>query len=246
MIAGGRDYHTPWKMTEVFDSFKTNSTLSFGHLPSSRIGAVGAMLGSTPILCGGCEYSDVSYCSEHSFSDSCISFQNSQWSQSHSMNKKRMSAAGVQVNSGTFWILGGLSSGSENHGGSLLDSTEFIIQGQTNGVPGPKLPSGLDNMCAVKVSEEEIFVIGGWTGTYYTNDVWIYNPQNGFSRTQGPSLKTKRRAHACSTMRDGEKTSIIVAGGYNDEGVQKITKRGKRLDSVEIYHTSDQTWHSGR
>ena len=238
MIAGGRDYHTPWKMTEVFDSFKTNSTLSFGHLPSSRIGAVGAMLGSTPILCGGCEYSDVSYCSEHSFSDSCISFQNSQWSQSHSMNKKRMSAAGVQVNSGTFWILGGLSSGSENHGGSLLDSTEFIIQGQTNGVPGPKLPSGLDNMCAVKVSEEEIFVIGGYSGyEIYRNEVWIYNPQNGFARNQGPSLNTGRGGHSCSTMRNGEKTFIIVAGGFNGGGY---------LDSVEIYDPTDNTWHSGK
>ena len=84
------------------------------------------------------------------------------------------------VKSTTFWILGG-------NDGSSLDSTEIIIQGQTN----------------------------------------------GFARTQGPSLILARYYHYCSTMKDGEKTVIVAAGGY--EG----------LDSVEIYDPTDNTWHSG-
>ena len=52
------------------------------------------------------------------------------------------------------------------------------------------------------------------------------DPQNGFARTPGPSLTTARYYHSCSTMRDGEKTLIVVAGGYNNNG--------GRLDSVEI------------
>ena len=38
-------------------------------------------------------------------------------------------------------------------------------------------------------------------------------------------------------MRDGEKTLIVVAGGYNGD---------HRLDSVEIYDPIENTWHSGK
>ena len=49
----------------------------------------------------------------------------------------------------------------------------------------------------------------------------------------GPSLTTARGYHSCSTMRDGEKTVIIAAGGLI-------------LDSVEIYDPTENTWHSGK
>ena len=64
----------------------------------------------------------------------------------------------------------------------------------------------------------------------------IYNPQNGFERTQGPSLKIGRMQHSCSTMTDGEKSLIVVAGGGGDYD----------LDSVEIYDPTTNTWHSGK
>ena len=149
------------------------------------------------------------------------------------MNEKRESAAGVQINSTTFWILGGESAYPVTHA-----STEFIIQGQTNGVPGPNLLAGISWMCGVKRSEQEIFIIGGGISGINggVNFVWIYDPQNGFARNQGPSLNTGRGDHSCSTMRDGETTFIIVAGGYN----------GTLLDSVEIYDPTDNTWHSGK
>ena len=181
-----------------------------------RTNAVGTMFGNAPILCGGYD---------GSYLNSCISFQNSQWSQSHIMIEERSYSAGVKINSNvinnTLWVLGGYA---EPGYGYYSDSTEFIIQGQTNGPDLPKLPYGLRGMCAVKLSEQEIFVIGGWPGP--RNEVWIYNPQNGFARNQGPSLNTRRGGPSCSTMRDGEKTFIVVAGGWDEDGAN--------LDSVEI------------
>ena len=234
-MAGGKVKDASNKLTEVVEYVKTTSTPSFVQLPSKRNHAVGAMFGNAPILCGGFEDSEARY---WSFLDSCISYQDSQWSKSHSMGKKREKLAGVQINSTTFWILGGYSSSAAFiSDGSLLSSTEFIIQGKTNGVPGPELPYELRTMCAVKLSENEIFVIGGFGGGY-RNEVWIYDPQNGFARTQGPSLTTARVYHSCSTMRDGEKTVIIAAGGNTNGWVN--------LDSVEIYDPSDNTWHSGK
>ena len=220
---GGLVSGASMEVTEVVELVNSDSTPSFGQLPSARIYAVGAMFGNAPIICGGYDGS--------SYLDSCIAFQNSQWSHSHSMNEKRFAAAGVQINPTTFWVLGG-------YDGSYLDSTEFIIQGQTNGVPGQKLPYGLYGMCAVMLSETEIFVIGGLSGSIsYRNEVWIYDPQNGFARTQGPSLTTARGYHSCSTMRDGEKTVIIAAGGLNYDHY---------FDSVEIYDPNDNTWNSGK
>ena len=228
LIAGGEtDGGAATEKTEVVELFESNSTLSYGNLPSTRSRAVGAMFGNAPILCGG-------YYGSSAALDSCILFQNSKWSQSHSLIVKRAFPAGVQINSTTFWILGGSYFTGSSY--VYLDSTEFIIEGQTNGVPGPKLPYGLDSICAVKLAEE-IFVIGGQDRNYNSrNEVWIYDPQNGFARNQGPSLNTGRYAHSCSTMRDGEKILIVTAGGYN----------GGKLDSVEIYDPTDKTWHSGK
>ena len=218
MIAGG-SVDGDDTMTEVVELVKTNSTPSFGQLPSNiRLYAVGAMFGNAPILCGGF------------LDDTCITYhQDSGWIHSHSLVHTRTIAAGVKVNSTTLWILGGLTGLSQN-------STEFINQGQTKGIPGPKLPYEMESMCAVKLSENEIFVIGGYGGSY-RNEVWIYDPQNGFARTQGPSLTKARSQHSCSTMRDGEKTVIIAAGGYT---------YGQFLDSVEIYDPTDNTWYSGK
>ena len=82
LIAGGHVDDRTTDSTEVVELFKTNSTPFYGTLPSRQESAVGAMFGNVPILCGGWDaYNGIHF-------DSCISFQNSQWSQSHSMNMK--------------------------------------------------------------------------------------------------------------------------------------------------------------
>ena len=215
---------------EVVELVKTNSTPSFGQLPAfPAYGTVGTMFGNAALICGG-------YNGSYYF-DMCISsyYQDSRWIQfqSNSMVEARGWAAGVKVNSTTFWILGGYVS-------NVWDSTEFIIKGQTNGIPGPKLPYTLFGHCTIKFTKNQIFVIGGSAvDSDSKNEVWIYDPQNGFARTQGPSLTTARGFHSCSTMEDSKKTLIVVAGGYAFEPTGM-------LDSVEIYDPTDNTWHSGK
>ena len=223
MIAGG---FIDYALTEVVEFTKNNSIHSFGQLPSSRNGAVGAMFGNAPIICSGKD-------GFNNYFDSCISFKNSQWSLSHSMSKKRFYPAGVQINSTTLWILGG------QFQLNTLDSTEFIVQGQSKAIPGPKLPYAAFGLCAVKLSEQEIFVIGGY---YNRHSVWIFNPHNGFTRKEGPSLNKGRLAHSCSTLTDGEKTLIIVAGGAYYNAAFEETP----LNSVEIYDPTINTWHEGK
>ena len=223
MIAGnGAD-------VEVVELLKTNSIPLFGQLPSARYAAVGTMLNNTPILCGGKEDTIIF--------DTCISYHNdSEWIQSQSMVRKRSTAAGVKVNSTTFWILGGKDYIDDSD--VYLDSTEFIIQGQTNGVPGPKLPYVFESICAVKISENEIFVIGIKRNEGYKTEVWIYDPQNGYNRTKGASLKTKRFLLSCSAMKDGEKIMVITAGGLDNNFDND--------NRVEIYDSTLKTWNSGK
>ena len=236
LIAGG---FIDYALTEVVEFTKNNSIHSFGQLPSPRLGAVGAMFGNAPIICSGNDL--LNNVSKHSSYDSCISFQNSQWSQSHSMGKKRFNPAGVQINSTTLWILGG-NGGIGNTipwWNDTTDTTEFIIQGQSNAIPGPKLPYAAFGLCAVKLSEQEIFVIGGY---YNRHSVWIFNPHNGFTRKEGPSLNKGRAGHSCSTFTDGKKTLIIVAGGV----FLGATLEEFPLNSVEIYDPTDNTWNEGK
>ena len=99
LIAGGYVDGSPYESTIVVELVKSNSTPSFGQLPSEQGNAIGTVLGNDTLLCGG--YGD-------SYLDTCISYhQDSKWSQSHTMSNKRGSAAGVAVNSTTYWILGG-------------------------------------------------------------------------------------------------------------------------------------------
>ena len=239
------DYFLPGKFTnstDVVEYPETNDDPpSYGKIPQFRGQAIGAMLDTTPIVCGGIsdngnltDYGNLIY-------NDCIAFQNGQWNVSHTMQKYRFIPAGVKINSTTFWILGGM----EELPWFLTRSTEFIIQGQTNGVTGPDLPYTLYSSCAVKLSEEEIFVIGGvsriWNGI--RREVWIYNPQNGFTLKQGPPLNVARGGHSCSTMRDGDKTYIIVAGGnyFPNLSLQEHT-----LNSTEIYDPEAKTWYLGK
>ena len=214
---------------EVFQFIKSNFTINYGELTGKRYKAVGGLLGDVPILCGGEQPND------YGAYNNCITFENSTWESSHLLTENRVYSAGVQINNTSFWILGG---GNDYR---LLNSTEFIIQENSNGISGPMLPFNMSQMCAVKLSEEEIFVIGGWTDDHgISSKVWIYNPQKNFERKPGPSLNQSREKHSCSIMRDDEKTQIVVAGGYGIIGTDVIA-----LNSVEIYDPIDRTWHFG-
>ena len=145
---GGDTPHTNDFETEVIDVSSSSSSSPFGDIDSKRPNAVGGLLGSTPILCGGSDYP--------SFEDSCISFKNSQWTKTHQITTKRGYAASVQLNSTTMWILGGKNSDDR------LDSSEFVELDSTVGKPGPKLPYVVETHCAVKYSKDKVHVIGGY------------------------------------------------------------------------------------
>ena len=59
----------------------TNVTSYFEDIPSERTYAVGGLIGTTPILCGG-RYPDGGFV----YRDSCLTLKDSKWNQTHKMN----------------------------------------------------------------------------------------------------------------------------------------------------------------
>jgi len=212
--------------TEVIDVSSSSSSSPFGDIPSERRGAVGGLLGSAPIYCGGWSpYGDSV--------DSCISFKNSQWTKTHEMTTKRDEAESVQLNSTTMWILGG-----QNGVIDKFDSTEFLTADSSVGIPGPMLPIAMNSFCTVKYSDHQIYIIGG-EGTEILNKVFIYNPMDSFSHIEGPALKNKRSSHACAVMSNGQQSQIVVAGGFI------YGPRTDGLSSVEIFDPTVNNWIPG-
>ena len=148
--------------TQVIDMKSSSSVPSFGDIPSKRRNSVGGLLGSTPILCGGC------YLNFTCRDSSCITFKNSKWTKTHEMTTKRGRAASVQLNSTTLWILGGRKADQD-----YLDSTEFIRADSSFGLQGPKLPKAMHSFCVIKYSEQQVFIIGGRRGNKRLNKVYI-------------------------------------------------------------------------
>ena len=96
--------------------------------------------------------------------------------------------------------------------------------------------------CAVKFAEDQIFVIGGEN---YWNKVFIFNPLNGFTHIEGPSLKIGRRSHSCGLMSNAaQHKKIVVAGGFGYSNPHDYTPK---LSSVEIFYPYvNKDWVTGK
>ena len=144
---------------------------------------------------------------------------------------KRIPNAGVQLNATTLWLSGGF-----NKADGILDSSDFIQLDSAIANPGPKLPYAVSTHCVVKNSQTKVYLIGGY-GTSFLNKVLIFNPMNGFTHIEGPSLITKRSGHSCGLMSNGQQSKIVVAGGKNEND---------KLSSVEIFDSTTNNWISGK
>ena len=218
LVIGGGRYQ---KQTEVMDLTDTNITCktTYRDLESQREYAVGGLINETPIVCGGRNLPE--------YYDSCITF--GQTKTSIKMNEPRSSAASVVLNETTLWIMGGLAGRSRR-----LKSTELITLDPATSVNGPALPKALAGSCAVKYNDTHIYLTGS------ANQVWIYNTilnPGSSSWTEGPRMKNKRSSHGCTVLHHGQKSWIVVAGGYNFYG--------DFLKSMEILDPNENKWVRG-
>ena len=103
----------PTEVINLVDEDRTCQDLE--DFPIFLLHAVGANLGSSPVICGGQESIEYSQSSVDNEIDTCFKLINGQWKPFTIMNDKRAVAAGV-VYQNTLHIFGGLSGEEPQYG----------------------------------------------------------------------------------------------------------------------------------
>ena len=224
MVATGSPSSSRQK-TEIVDLTDPSKSCVLDDIPS-RHASTGGVLGTIPVICGGYEDGNLNECLLYGTS------------QVITMNSKRQVASSVAINPNKIWILGGYDGNGGNGANGRLDTTEFVtIDGGSEN--GPTLPEAVSSSCAVKFPDTgDVYSIGGYTYAGTSKNVWVANPSNAYTFSQGPSLMTARRHHACGTMSIGAKSIIVAAGGYNYNPYY--------LSSVEILDPVSNQWVAGK
>jgi hypothetical protein len=205
--------------TEVVDVESGETCTDLVDFPVSNVGAVGANLDGTPIVCGGR--------SSSTFYQACYKLTNGGWQEFASMNEKRENAAGIMFKN-KFHVFGG-------YDGSIKKTSEIIsIDG---GVEyGPELPEAVELHAITSINSTVSLLSGGWTyAASYSTLTWFFNHETqAFS--SGPSLLEGRESHGSATIVDKVTKAKIpmVTGGYGNAG---------RLDSTELLING--MWQSG-
>ena len=210
--------------TEVVDVLSGESCAYLANFPVTIMGAVGANLHGTPIVCGG-------YSSEYFYvTNSCYKFTNAGWQEFAEMKEKRRFAVGV-VSNNKFHVFGG-------HDGSSNSQTSEIISIDGSVEYGPELPEGVNNHAITSINSTVSLLSGGRTSaTNFSSLTWYFNHETqAFS--PGPSLLDVRSHHGSATIVDKVTTAkiTIVTGGFVNNG-------WAALDSTELL--INEQWQSG-
>ena len=215
------------RKTEIVDVANGVSCSDLSDFPDDIIGAVGANLDGTPVVCGG--YSS----GQSGPSEKCYKFTNGVWEEFATMKEKRyaIDAAGVVYNK-KLHVFGGISSGS-----SLLLTSETI---NINGVVsyGPDMPTGVWKHAITTLDDTVSIFSGGLTNTNsYSAKSWFFNHETE-AFTNGPDLLEGRYFHGSATIVDKvTKAKIaVVTGGF--KGLHPF------MDSTELLINGQ--WKAGK
>ena len=142
------------------------------------------------IICGG------------SFNEKrCLEMVSNTWVQHSSLNQKRRCASAISMESGSFFF-GGIDSKA---------TWEWLPSGSSKWIPGnSSIPvPGIKRGCAVKISQNEIALIGGRESP---RKLISYNTKTGQWKNYGNILKEGRSGHACVLFNE----KIFVVGGNSE------------------------------
>ncbi len=191
----------PGKISEVIDIENPNQTCDdyFEYPGYAVYAAVGGMLsGNRPFLCGGFDGDVSNRC--YILGDSNIQAL---------MLEKRVLAAGIVTNDGSgLWITGGLLVERYN-------STQYVYPGKDS-VPGPTLPTSMEQHCLVQLDDETYMILGGLTSLGVTSNTFFFHAGNQ-TFTPGPKLTRKKTQMQCGVIEtdDGSVLVVVAGGGYD-------------------------------
>ena len=129
------------------------------------------------------------------------------------MGTARVFASALQINPNQALIIGGRD---ENR--NKLKTTELISSSGSE--EGIKFPVTIHAHCSFKINATHGIVTGGVQDGSYAN-TW-YVDLTTTRVTPGPTMKTERYFHGCSTFQHGTKSFGIVAGGPLEDSTEMI------------------------
>jgi len=171
--------------------------------PISVLGASGAVVDGTIVVCGG----------GRSITRQCYSFgHEKEWKNITDMTTARAFAASVQLNN-ALWVGGGYD--ERNY----LKSTEVVYLDERRSSTKPQLPEVRWGSCAAEYNGN-IFFTGGYAGNYAHDNNWIINTNDDFKLTNGPNMLNTRVGHSCGIFHSNAHSgrAVIVTAGSGNIG----------------------------
>ena len=219
MVGGGK--------TEMWPRSKNQCNLQ--NFPMTVSGAVLFKTASGPVICGGQKYIP-NY--GNKVENRCwIHKEDLQWIPNPPMKIKREHASAIEVNNDQTLIIGGIDGN-----GFGLRSTE--LYSSSGSETGKDFPLKIRYHCSFKINSTHAMVTGGFQEWEVSGSTWFVDLTTT-SFTPGPTMKTKRYRHGCSTFQYGGKILGIASGGY--------TEGNGLLDSTDIidFDQESPTWTEG-
>ena len=233
ILAGSSRFHDTLN-TSLIIGLQNDYECNIADLKDTTFGAIGGMIGSQMIYCGGrngkygigatlnnCSYYDpdsnlwMKTDSEHDMKDSRY------WAGYTSTDH------GLLVTGGSYGV--GLC--------STRNTAEYLSKANGTWESLPDVPFYSYQSCLVELNSTHTLLIGGYSDTECipnadpTNKVLAFNWETK-KWTEIEPMKESRIGAMCARLNDGK---VIVAGGYDDH----------RLKSTEIFDPVTQTWTSG-
>ena len=185
------------KTTEVIDmDDPLNICSNLFDFPVGQFGTsgVGLVDNQWPFLvCGGCA-------EDSELNKNCYSFGFNPFPVAK-LSESRCLASSIVFNTTTTWITGGLNSNSVVER-PILSSTELVsITGMTE--MGPDLPTPLNGHCSIKISDSNVFIIGGRNSTDQSDNglkSTIYYDLAQKTWSDGPKMTQARSAFGCGAF----------------------------------------------
>jgi len=203
---------------------KPDSQCSLHDFPLEVGGAVGFWTAQGPTVCGGSKIGRLT-------ENRCFLYTKNQWMPWTNMGTARWGASALQINPNQALIIGGYDENLED-----LKTTELISSSGSE--EQNNFPVKISYHCSFPFNATHAIVTGGVQDGSRSANTWFVDLATT-TFTPGPTMKTERIGHGCSTFQHGTKSFGIVSGGLGEDRYS--------LDSTEMIELDQEspTWTEG-
>ncbi len=206
--------------TEVIDTDTTTSCSNMSSIYPLEVGyAVSMQHDSKMVICGG-------YLGALQRTSDCYRYSNDSWTiEAFKLEPDRYGAMSVEIRSGEWLVMGGLTDGS-----SRLSDTQLLKDGIF--LQGPELPEPIEGGSSVMLNETHLFVAAG----QYQSSSPTYSPRSyllDINTEQWTPIADRTPTHS----------SYHSSGKFWNSTAGELQIANVGVWQIEVYSPSDNVWH---